>query len=302
VRTVADVIAAYVADCENPYSERRKRKDVDGIKAHFIPTRALWGDMTIEEFQKGAKKRCSLQVEAWRRDLKWELGTCRKRLSQLKTAFKFCVEDELIPVGLMPIIKLPPKGPARERVLDMKELAALLRECDKPSTEPHIRLAVHLSLRTGQRQGAIHALRWEHIDFENRVIRFRDTEAADERSKKRRTDMPMDDVLFDMLTVAKDNADTEWVLERNGRRVHSVYQGIRAVYKRAGIEGLTRHDLRRSAATMVFRDSGDMKLAANFIGDTEATTARHYAHATAADRIKPVEAISKILDQARRSA
>lgn len=299
--TVNDVIAAYLKDRENKFSDR-PCKHPGSLTLHFVKVRALWGEMALDVFQKGSKGRCKEQVQDWRR-AGMAVGTCRKRISQLKTAFKFCVEEELIPASLMPVLKLPPQGAPRERVLTMEELSALLWEADQPSTEPHIRLCIHLSLRTAQRQSAIHDLHWDLIDFDKRVIRYRDTEAPGERSLKRRTDMPMDDKLFAMLAEAKENADTEWVLERHGKRVNSCYAGVKAVYARAGIKGLTRHDLRRSAATMLYRiTGGDMKAAANFIGDTEEMAAKHYAHSQASDRMGPVQAISDLLEKARKSA
>ena len=162
-------------------------------------------------------------------------------------------------------------------------------------------MCLHLSLRTGQRQSAIRDLKWEHVDLDARVIRFRDTEAAAERSKKRRTNMPMDDDLHRLLVLAKSNAETEWVLEWQGRRVKSTYAGMKALYARAGIKGLHRHDLRRSAATLAYRASGDMKQAANFIGDTEQMAAKHYAMASENERMAPVIAISDVLAKARKA-
>ena len=301
ILTVSDVIDAYMRDRENPYAER-VCKNPKSIGYHFIPIRAVWGEMTVEAFKDKSKARVKAQGEEWRR-AGWKQGTLRKRVSQLKTAFKFCVEEELLPSELMPVIKLPAQGPARERVLTMEELSRLLWYADQPETECHIRLNLHLSLRTGQRQSAQRDLKWENVDFTNRVVRYRDTETPDERSKKRRTSMPMDDALLAILTEAKENAETEWVLERHGRRVLSTYAGMKALYKRASIEGVHRHDLRRTAATLAhIGTGGDMKAAAGFIGDTEAMAQKHYVHSGAETRLAPVIAISDVLAAARRRA
>lgn len=203
-----------------------------------------------------------------------------------------------------PVFKLPANGPPRERFVDpVKELPALLKAADHPDTPNHIRLCFHLSLRTGQRQGAIADLRWEHIDFEARVIRFRDTEAPDERSKKRRTDMPMDDELYALLISAKEAAESPFVIEWRGRSAGCTYHGLKALYRRAGVSGLHRHDLRRTAATLAHRGcDGDMKAAAGFIGDTEQMAARHYVQDSPETRLRPVTAISEVLARARSAA
>lgn len=294
--TVNDIIDAYLKEKRNKFADK-VCKDAEGIAAHFIPIRAVWGTMTVKDFRKRSKTRVKEQVEKWRDEANWQVSTCRKRVSQLKTAFRYCVDEEIIKRKQMPVIKLPPQGAPRDRFLDMKELAALLDAAESPDTERHIRLALHLSLRTGQRQSAIHAMTWALVDFDNRVLRFRDTEALSERTKKRRTDMPMDDVLYEMLLEARDDADTDFVLERHGRRVASTYAGFKKLYERAGIKNAHRHDLRRTAATLAYRGSGDMKMTANFIGDTEAIAAKHYAQTLPSDRLKPVEAISGMLGE-----
>lgn len=294
---VRDVVEAYMKDRRNPFAER-PCKGWRSLEFHFVEALKIWGDMPVVAFKERSKARVKAQVEEWRRS-GLSAGTCRKRVSQLKTAFKFCVDEELLPTELMPVIKLPPQGAPRERFLDpVKELPALLRAADMPDTPAHIKLCLHLSLRTGQRQSAIRDLKWSNVDFENRVIRYRDTEAPDERSKKRRTDMPMCDDLYAMLIEAKENSESEYVLEWRSKKVASTYSGMISLYERAGITGLSRHDLRRTAATLAFRASG-MKGAANFIGDTEEMAAKHYAQVSHEDRMAPVVAISDVLAQAR---
>lgn len=185
----------------------------------------------------------------------------------------------------------------------MDELKRLLWHADQPSTEPHIKYCLHLALRHGPRQSAIRDLKWSNVDFENRVVRYRDTEAPEERSKKRRTDMPLDDALTALLLEAKENSETEWVMERHGRHVVSTYAGMKALYKRAGIENCHRHDLRRTAATLLHAvTDGDMKTTASFIGDTEKMASTHYVHSGPETRLKPVQALSAIYDRARNAA
>lgn len=78
---------------------------------------------------------------------------------------------------------------------------------------------------------------------------------------------------------------------------------MKALYARAGLEGLHRHDLRRTAATLAHRGTdGDMRAAASFIGDTEQMARRHYVQDSAETRLKPVAAISNVLALARSAA
>lgn len=301
--TVSALMDAYLADRRNPYAERKCRFP-ESLAGHLKASRALWGEMTLAEFAQGSKGRVKAQCAAWR-----EAGlspfTVRKRVSILKTVFRFAVDEEIISRGEEPVIKLPPNGAPRERFVDpKKELPALLAAADATKTPWHVRLAVELSIRTGQRQSAIRALQYsKHIDFENRVILFRETEAAEDRTKKRRTDIPMDQALYELLMQAKERADSDWVIEWRGRPVKSVYVGMKALYKRAGLKGLHLHDLRRTAATYVHRGTeGDMRAAASFIGDTEEMAQRHYVKQSAETLLRPVNAIADVLASARQRA
>jgi integrase len=298
--TVNDVCELYLADRHNKFAER-PCKNPRALISHLKAARDCWGAMSVAEFSLGSKARTKAKAQEWRAEglSPW---TVRKRIATLKTAFAFAVEEEVL--ERVPVFKLPPSGLARERFVDpVKELPALLKAADHPKTPAHTRLCFHMSLRTGQRQGAIAALKWAMVDFDARVIRFRDTEAPNERSKKRRTDMPMDDALYALLIEAKENAETDWVLEFRGRRAGNTYHSMIQLYKRAGISGLHRHDLRRTAATLAHRGTdGDIKAAASFIGDTETIASKHYVQDSAESRLRPVTAISEVLARARQAA
>lgn len=302
VLTVADLMDAYLADRRNPFAER-PCKTPTSLDYHLRATRALWGAMPVSLFAQGSKQRVKAKCQEWR-----AAGaspyTVRKRISILKTVFRFAIDEELITRADEPVIKLPPNGAPRERFVDPKtELVALLAAADHSATPFHIRLNFHVSLRTGQRQGAIRALQWsKHIDFENRVILFRETEAVQDRSKKRRTNIPMDDQLLALLRDAKERADTDWVLEWRGKQVSNCYHGMKALYRRAGVHNLRLHDLRRTAATYVHRGTqGDMKAAASFIGDTEQIAQKHYVRQSPETLLRPVSAIADVMAEAHAS-
>lgn len=301
--TLATLMDIYLADRRNPFAER-KCKHPESLASHLKVCRTLWGEMTLNEFRQGSKARVKATCADWRAG-GLSPHTCRKRISILKTVFRFAVDEEIIDRGQEPIIKLPPNGAPRERVLDHKaELPALMRAADSSKTPFHVRLNCELSIRTGQRQGAIADLQWsKHIDFENRVILFRETECAEDRSKKRRTNIPMDDELYALLLDAKERAESDYVIEWRGKKVKNAYVGMKALYKRAGIENLHRHDLRRTAATYVHRGTeGDMKAAASFIGDTEQMAQKHYVQQSAETLLRPVGAIASVLGDARAAA
>lgn len=299
--TLNELIDAYLADRRNPFAER-KCKTPESLASHIKAPRALWGAMPIEEFRKGSRARVREAVEVWRTS-GLSAHTVRKRVSILKTVFRFAIDEELISREQEPVIKLPANGAPRERYVDQAaELPRLLAAADASATPLHTRLTFYLLLLTGPRVGAVKALRWEHIDFDRRVIRYRDTEAADERSKKRRGNKPMNEFLFGLLQHAYDDRDEgcEHVVSWRGEPVKNPYVGLKALFRRAGLPDLRIHDLRRTSATYVnLALEGDLQAAANHIDDTLATAKKHYVQSQESTLLRGVDAVTGLVDQAR---
>jgi integrase len=299
--TVDALCAAYLKDRANPHAER-VCKNPKSLAYHLKASRALWGDMAVRDFAEGSRARVKAQCQVWRGE-GLSPYTVRKRVSLLKTVFRFAVNEEIIQRAEEPVILLPVNGAARERFLDEEtELPLLLAAIDDVRTPDHLRLLLQLALRTGQRRGAILALRWEHIDFERRVIRFRDTEAAAERSKKRRGNKPMDDELYDLLRRAREASEEgcDFVIQWRGAQVRNPYHGLKAVYDRAGLKNVRTHDMRRSSATYVHTETqGDLTAAANHIVDTEQTARRHYVQEDPRVHMPAITAVSSVMARAK---
>lgn len=294
------IFDAYIADRSNPHSIR-PCDHPKSLVHHLKAARDLWGRLKLKEFSEGSRMRVNKQVEAWRAE-GLSAHTIRKRVSILKTAFRFAVANEVIKRRQEPIIELPPNGPPRERALSEEELAALLKAADHPDTKPHTLLFLELAIRCAQRKSAITALTWDLIDFEKRIIRFRDTQDASRRarSKKRRGNKPMDDELFAIMRYAYEARDCEWVISWQGRRAKNPYASVKALFKRAGLPDLRPHDLRRSSATFVHVETdGDLTAAANHIVDTEATTRKHYVVEDPRIHMRGMTAVSRVMDRAR---
>src|SRR5262245_7104530 len=137
--TINALIDAYLADRRNPHADRRC-KHPEALAVHLKVARALWGEMAIDDFRIGSKARVRAACQEWRGG-GLSPFTVRKRVSILKTVFRFAVDEERIERGQEPVIKLPPNGAPRERFVDdASELPALLRAADASRTPDHIRL------------------------------------------------------------------------------------------------------------------------------------------------------------------
>lgn len=302
--TIGKILDLYLEDRRDPNAER-KCKTPESIACHLVAARKCWGDMKLEEFAQGSRGRVKKQVVEWLEEGKSQ-ATCRKRISFLRTAFRFAVEEEIINRVHEPVFKLPRNGPPRERFLDdERELPALLAALDSVGTPWHTRAAVELLIRTGQRVGAVRELTWSLVDFDRREIRFRDTQTVDKRSKKRRGNKAMDDDLYALMRWCEQHRSdvTDHVIHWRDKPCSSLSKGIKSAIKRAGLSNLRCHDLRKASATYVhIQTGGDMAKAAAMIDDCEATARRHYVQDQSRASLPAIEAVASVMDRARKSA
>lgn len=202
--------------------------------------------------------------------------------------WKFDTPDFVLPGGARP----------RTRALSRKEAVRLLRALAADETPKHLRVFVLLALYTGQRSGAIRALKWEHVDFDEGMIWFSRARPHAPKNKRVR-DMPMTDRMIAVLQEAKREAKTEFVVEFKRRPVTSLKTAWASLLARAGIEGVRMHDLRRTAATGALNRGASMADVALFLNDSEKITARHYAHAAPTlllDVVRRIEALGEESD------
>jgi len=80
------------------------------------------------------------------------------------------------------------------------------------------------------------------------------------------------------LQEARQGALTPWVIEWAGRPVKSVKRGLSVAARRAGLEHVSPHDLRRSAAIHMVEDGVSISEISQFLGHSnERVTYQTYA-------------------------
>jgi len=134
----------------------------------------------------------------------------------------------------------------RSRVLTTDEYQRLLAGC-----APYMRPIVELAYMTGMRRGEILNLRWDQIDFQEKVIVL---EASDTKTQERR-EIPLDDVLADTLKKVPKTLNCPYVFTHRGKKMSDPKEGFWNACERAGIKDLHFHDLRHCAVTN-FRKAG----------------------------------------------
>jgi integrase len=256
----------------------------------LLPVRRLLGDKTlmdlnVMEFRRYHNERRGEGVSD---------GKVRRELGALAACLKWCVDNEVLDRAtvVLPKIPMPAEGKPRTRTLDEKDVervwkaavgrvtaCALQRQGVTRALPQGMRsdawrigLFVCLALETAARAKAIEGLTWDRVDFVGRVIDYRDPGLRD--TKKRRVVVPMSDRLRDVLVVARTHlSGGVCVLDHKGS-VRTSYENF---MDGLGIDA-TRHDLRRTWATLRARWGVSLFDIAGVLGDRVETVTKHYAH------------------------
>lgn len=159
------------------------------IGYHIKALVSFWGDDSLADVKA---TRCRDYVKA----RKVKNGTARVELKTLQAAINVWHKESALPA--VPQVTLPAPDAPRERVLERREAAALLRACRVkrgPANMPqidgyHISRFIRLGIATGTRKGALLSLSWlpsikgGHIDCEHGIL-YRRGIAEAETSKRR---------------------------------------------------------------------------------------------------------------------
>jgi integrase len=203
------------------------------------------------------KKRELSQLTRWdAEELKIELSkslapaTVNRLLGNLKhmmsmaVAWGFLDQNPFAGVKLLRVPKRP------ERILTKEEEIRFLKACDQVRA-PHLRPSVILALNTGMRKGEILGLRWEQVDFTDRVITVYNGKTA----QSDRT-LPMNDVVFALMLNLRQERASEFVFpfsQKKDEHIRDLKTSFKRAVRLAEIPHLRFHDLRHTFATRLVR-------------------------------------------------
>ena len=202
-------------------------------------------------------------------------NTVRRELNVLATAVNSAFKNGRI-TRAVPVV-LPAKPPGKTRWLSRDEVAAVLRAAFRSEkARPYLPLFILLATYTGRRKQAILSLRWCQIDLDARLVDF---EGTARRSNKRRGQIRIPDRLLPHLRRAWDGQpEMGFVLNINGARIKDIKKGLAAAAKRAGVDGVTPHVFRHTAASWLIQSGMKTDKAARFLAMSEDTLEDVYGH------------------------
>lgn len=255
---VGEIVEAYLADKDKTAI---RAKDLRGSWQQAKPT---FAHLRPDQITRDLCRRY--------RDARYKQGrkpaTVRKELEVVRAGLNFFKK------GGQAVFELPPQPPPKDRFLSKEEARRLLKAARRFS---HVRAFIALSLATGARQSALLELTWDRVDFRRRTISLALNDAQDEQRKRRAT-VPMTNRAYRYLRVLHRARTCDYVIEWGSHRVRSVKKGFAAAAERAGLEGVTPHILRHTAASWMAEADVPMFDISRYLGHSDTRiTERRYA-------------------------
>jgi integrase len=214
-------------------------------------------------------------LRTWRDSLRahYQPNSIRRYMTTLSAVLTVAVETYawLSTHPLRPVAK-PPEPPGRERCLTPEEQTRLLAECQR-SKNPHLYVAVVVTLSTATRKNELLQRLWTDLDLERGLLSI-------PRSKnKERRAIPLVPHALDVLRVHALGRRSPWVFPRvDGRGPWSVDYTFRHACKRAGIEDCHFHDLRHTCASYLAMSGASIQEIAMILGHRSLKQTMRYVH------------------------
>jgi integrase len=270
---LAQFIAAQHAPPERPtvsricdaYADDREAEGIRSpvtLRAHLKPVKEAFGRLEPETLTRPLIRST---IQKWRKEGTTD-STINKRLRMLRSSLNWAVREGWIQFA--PHIEAPSQAEPRERYLTQEEFMALF----EAAASPHLRVFLALGVFTGMRNGAILDLRWQDIDQRAMMIHPRGG-----HRNKRRAPVPINATLAIALGESLAMADSEYLVSWNGKKISSVQTAFEAAVKRAKLEDVHIHDLRRTCATWMRMEGIPLAEVAAVLGDELRTVEAHYA-------------------------
>ncbi len=168
-------------------------------------------------------------------------------------------------------------------------------------------LMAYLGLRAGEALG----LQWLHVDFENAVLRVRQSAWCGRiktvKAKASRRDLPIPEVLLAVLVDYRkrwqSNLNDLLFANRKGGAFGADYvrrKVLHPIRERLGIPRGAFHAFRHGHATIMFSEGANPKVVQDSMGHADIKTTMRYTHAISNDRREAVERATQVF--VRRSA
>ena len=229
--TFGDLIARYLA--EVTVSMKGATEDTIRLKAMMRKPIARWSMANLS----------AARVAAYRDERIKEVsgGTVIRELAYISAIVNHARREWGINVpNPVQMVRKPQSPQARSRVLTDEEVSKLLTALEPTGRRSHwTKPAVQLALATAMRRGELLSLRWEDVDLQNRTAFLSDTKNGDSRT------VPLSTAAVQVLAELPRHISGVVIPVK----FFTLDAAFKRARKRAGLDDVRFHDLRRTAIT-----------------------------------------------------
>ena len=167
----------------------------------------------------------------------------------------------------------------RDRILTLDEEKRLLEACDSHPYRRHLKALLKFLLDTGCRKSEALKLRWRSVCFATRIITIEGMTTKTLESRQ----VAMTGRLHKELTALRDSSggDQEATVFGISSNVKNSSGSVCRVagIKYGGVDGVTLHSLRHTAATRLVKGGLSLQLAGRLLGHSQPQTTYRYLSA-----------------------
>jgi len=229
--TLGDVIARYLTEVTP--SMKGASEDTIRLKAIMRRPIAWWSMANLS----------AARIAVYRDERLKEVsaGTVIRELAYLSAIINHARREWGINVpNPVQMVRKPQSPQARSRVLTDVEVSKLLTALEPTGRRSHwTKPAVQLALATAMRRGELLSLKWEHVDLNARTAFLPDTKNGDSRT------VPLSTAAVQVLSALPRHISGSVFPVKFFTLDAAFKRGVR----RAGLDGVRFHDLRRTAIT-----------------------------------------------------
>ncbi|MFA6468209.1 MAG: site-specific integrase [Bacteroidota bacterium] len=215
--------------------------------------------------------------------------TARKHYITLAAAFQKAVEWEYLHENLWRKVKKPKPPLIDAPFITLEEFRKVLDAV--PSME--VRNIVSVAFNTGMRRGEVMQLRWDSIDFKERMLTVQNTDTFTTKSRKQRS-IPMNDSCYEAIQQQRQTqSESIFVFTVLADMVqHQFKRACRAVY--GDDTKLHFHSLRHSFCSNLVRNGADIKVVQSLAGHSSIAVTEKYTHYVRSDAVKAVQLLASV--------
>lgn len=180
----------------------------------------------------------------------------------------------------------------RDRLLNDEEEEKLMSEL-----ADHLKPIVTCALNTGMRRGEIFSLKWKNI-VDGKIV----LEARNTKTKKQRC-ISINSTLQQVFEILKSrNGFSGFVFTYGRDRLKDIHNGFSKACKRADIDDLHFHDLRRTFATRLMRNGVGIYTISQLLGHASVEMTQRYINWQPEDGAEAVESLVRKTSELRNNS